>query len=154
MGEQEGKTMEAWAKVHGSGTLKQAIACDMAWYEQALHERLAMEVASAAMLVPESRLAVGRFKAAADCKVTTELGWYARTLRRRWEQHAEFRTYAYIIDVRYFVLAEEDEPVQEGAGFVIRELHLPWFPKHRVLLIPLAFWDAQKKSWRPHENPL
>lgn len=67
-------TMEKWSMAKGSGTLRQAIMLGMTWREMALHERSAMDVATAAEAIPASRVTTGPFMAAPDCRVNTELG--------------------------------------------------------------------------------
>ncbi len=146
--------MKSWALAHGSGSLKQAIEWGMAWKDMALHERLAMVVASSAMLVPATRLTTGQFKAEGDCRVTTELGGYARTLRARWSDSKTMSDHKFEIKVVYFTLTQDDAPMEEGAGFVVEGLNLPWFPPGRTLLIPLAYYNPKTKSWERQENPL
>jgi len=140
-----------WALAHGSGSLRQAVVFDMSWREMALHERVAMEIATAAELVPASRLTVGPFMAEPDSQVTTELGWYGRTLRHRWSFHPVLCRAQ--VRVVYFKMFCEDD-AREGAGFVVDGVDLPWIPTGRTLLIPLAIWDTQRKAWGPAENPL
>jgi hypothetical protein len=152
--------MMEWALANGSGTLRQAIACDMSWRDQARHERLAMDVASSALFVSLSRVTLGKFKAEPDCRVTTELGWYARVLRARWAEHKVFSKVSPgcmgppRVEVVYFELSRETPPNREGAGFVVRDLVLDWAPKGSLILIPLAYWDDRASAWGPTENPL
>lgn len=147
------KSMKEWARANGSGSLRQAIDWGMAWFEMALHERLAMEVASSAELVPLSRLKTGPMKADPDCRVTTELGWYARTLQARWLDSKSKCVHPFVIKVVYFTITHSEE-TEEGAGFVVTGLDLPWFPPNRSLLIPLAYYNTTKKEWERQENPL
>lgn len=144
-------TMEDWAMANGSGTLRQAIMIGMTWREMALHERLAMEVATSAEAIPASRVTTGPFQAFPDCRVTTELGWYARTMRARWQHHPLLKNAT--VKVVYFT-ATCDDTRREGGGFIIENHGLDWIPAGRVLLVPLAFWDPAKKEWGPPENPL
>jgi hypothetical protein len=141
--------MEQWAMTYGSGTLRQALEWGMSWRAMALHERLAMEVATAAMAVCQSRLTVGTYMACPDDPVTTELGWYARTIRWRWSQTPIFKDAS--LKVVYFHLDEDGAP-KEGAGFTVQNLNLPWIPKGKTILIPLAYWEGGR--WTSHENPL
>jgi hypothetical protein len=147
------KNMKDWALANGSGSLRQAIEWDMAWRDMARHERLAMEVASSALLVPATRLNVGQFKAEGDCKVTTELGWYARTLLSRWADSKTFSNFRFKIEVVYFTITKSDQP-EEGADLLVEGLTLPWFPSGHKLLIPLAYFNPKLQVWERHENPL
>jgi hypothetical protein len=147
--------LQQWAIENGSGSLLRAVHEGTCWRDMALHERLAMEVATNAILVPPSRITTGKFKADPDCSVTTELGWYARTLRYRWGLMEGFKEAK--VESVYFHIDEEGE-TREGAGFIVKDLDLDWIPKGRVLLIPLAFWQKDKKKkkgqWKNQENPL
>jgi hypothetical protein len=151
---EEEDELKAWALANGSGTLRQAIQFEMSWRDQARHERLAMEVASAAMFVQTSRLTTGKYKAEPDCRVTTELGWYARVLQHRFKQHKVFCRQGVRLEVVYFCVSCPDELDREGAGFMVEGLPLSWAPKGSVVLIPLAYWDKAKRCWVDQENPL
>jgi hypothetical protein len=152
--------LRTWALTMGSGSLKQAVEWGMSWVDQARHERLAMEVASAAIFVRPSRITLGQFRAEGDCRVTTELGWYARTLQHRFAEHKRFSIPSPgcgeppRVEVYYFTLSEEGCPSREGAGFILHNLILDWAPKGSQILIPLAYWDVKLQTWGPTENPL
>jgi len=145
--------MERWARENGSGSLRQAIECDMAWKAMALHERTAMDLFTAGMWVQKSRLTTGQFFAEGDCRVTTELGWFRRTIVYRLKHHVLYKDAPFTVEARYFTLDEEGSS-KEGAGFIVSGLSIPWAPVGKILLVPLAFFDPETKSWGPTENPL
>lgn len=153
MSDPEDKNLSAvqWVRTQGSGTLNQAINCEMAWKEHYLHERLAMEVASEARVVHRANLTTGRFISSPDDKVTTELGWYRRVFLDRWSRMGDAFNKA-TIEVVYFTLEEGGER-SEGAGYLVSGLKLDWLPLQRVILITLALWDQKTKTWT-HNNPL
>ena len=146
-------TMKDWALANGSGTLRQAVEWGMAWKSMALHERLAMEVATMAEAVPATRLNIGIFKAEGDDSVTTELGWYARTLKHRLSRHVDYAPMKPSIKVAYFH-KDEEGGTREGAGLIVEGLKLDWFPAGHTLLIPLAYWDLKNNCWVEQANPL
>lgn len=136
---------EAWILENGSGSLRRAVEEGLKWYEMYLHERAAMEIATAAELVHSSRLTTGPLLASPDCPVTTETCWYARTLRYRLNQASIFAS----IKVVYYTL--EREAKEEGAGLLVENLELDWLP-NRSCIIPVATWDGSK--WEGPHNPL
>ena len=146
--------LREWALENGSGTLKNAIQLDMRWKEMALHERLAMTIATSAVLVPSSRLTHGPLLAEPDAKVTTEMGWYARTLRMRWGDSKALEGLDTRLQVVYFTWDDDGPCLKEGAGFLVPNLELPWFPSGRSLLIPVSSFNRATKQWAQPENPL
>jgi hypothetical protein len=138
----------AWIKVKGSGTLQRAVERNMAWHDMAIHERLAMEIAVGAELIPPTRICLGQFKAYPDCPVTTELNFYARAFEERHPGKTAANP------VYFFWEPEGSELLKEGGGLEITGLHRDWFPMNRVLFIPFAHWDRKTKTWGPGVNPL
>lgn len=135
-----------WINTYGSGTLQYAVKTGMAWKNMALHERLAMEIGAAAELIPETRICLGKYEAAPDCKVTTELNWYTRTLETRHGDKVK-------VEPLYFFWCP-DETIKEGAGLRVYGLDQTWFPSGRILFLPVAYWNRKKRTWHPPENPL
>lgn len=136
-----------WVNTHGSGTCQRAIQTGMAWKNMALHERLAMEIGAAAELIPETRICLGKYEAESDCKVTTELNWYTRTLEMRHGDKVR-------VEPLYFYWAQDADTLKQGAGLRVYGLDQPWFPEGRILFLPVAYWNAKKKTWSSVENPL
>lgn len=143
-----------WIYEYGSGSLRRSYEETLAWYEMYLHERVAMEIATNAKLVHSSRLTTGTLMASPDCRVTTEVCWYARALRWR----LGCMGISVKVEVQYYTLTEDDDQ-EEGAGLLLSDIKsdkisLDWIPNNRLILIPVAIWDKKRNKWKSPENPL
>lgn len=139
-----------WIMENGSGSLRRAKEEEMAFFEFYLHERIAFELATAAELLPSSRVLQGKAMAEPDERATTESCWYARVLRYRLKRV----NLNVSVKVRYLNVTYSDESVKEGIGLVFENIEdneiFNWIPKNRTCFCFVSIWDG--KNWDV-ENP-
>lgn len=153
-----------WITLNGSGSLRRAVEEDLLWSGMYVHERLAMEVATAACAVNPKNIRLTKKVARGDDPTTTEACWYARVLRHRFSQYLKFDT----IRVCGFMLnqgdAGEDERKAQnwdygsGVGLVIEGLELPWLADAEegtpyMIILPISFWDERENKPTEVMNP-